>query len=116
MESDKVLGLIAVGWLVGAILLFARLIRRGRKLAEALAMQHPETYEALGRPQPGYLQSARQSRFAQFVAGREYENLDDPALSAQFEDYRKAEARLLLSLLASLGVVALLVLAVRHVA
>ncbi len=116
MESDKALGLIAVGWLVGAILLFARLIRRGRELTTALATQHPETYEALGRPQPGYLQSVRRSRFAQFVARREYENLDDPALSAQFEDYRKAEARLLLSLLASLGVVVLLVLTVHHVA
>jgi len=116
MESDKVLGLIAVGWLIGAILLFARLIRRGRKLAEALATQHPATYEALGRPQPSYLQSVRRNRFAQFIASRGYENLDDPALSAEFEDYRKAEARLLLSLLASLGVVALLILTVRHVA
>ncbi|MDH3465064.1 MAG: hypothetical protein OES26_03980 [Gammaproteobacteria bacterium] len=116
MEFDKILGLIVLGWLVGAIILFARLIRRGRALAAALATQHPETYDALGRPQPGYLQSARQSRFAQFVARRGYENLDDPALSARFEDYRKAEARLLLSLLASLGVVAVLVLAIRLVA
>jgi len=116
MESDKALGLIAVGWLIGAILLFVRLIRRGRELATALATQHPETYEALGRPQPGYLQSVRQSRFAQFVARREYENLNDPALSAQFEDYRKAEARLLLSLPSSLGLLVLLILIVRHVA
>jgi hypothetical protein len=116
MESDKALGLIALGWLIGAVLLMARLIRRGRKLAAALAMQHPETYEALGRPQPGYLQSVRQGRFAQFVARREYENLDDPALSAQFEDYRRSEARFLLSLVASLGVVALLILIVRHIA
>jgi hypothetical protein len=116
MKSDQALGLIALGWLVGAILLSVRLIRRGRQLAAALATQHAETYEALGRPQPGYLQSVRQSRFAQFVARREYENLDDPALSAQFEDYRKAEARLLLSLLVSLGVVALIVLTVRYVA
>ncbi len=116
MELDKALGLIALGWLVGAILLLARLIRRGQELAAALATRHPETYEALGRPQPGYLHSVRRSRFAHFVARRKYENLCDPALSAQFEDYRKAEARLLLSLLASLGVVALLVLTVRHAA
>jgi len=115
MESDKALGLIALGWLVGAILLSARLIRRGRELTATLATQHPETYEALGRPQPGYLQSIRRGRFSQFIARREYENLDDPALSAQFEDYRKAEARLLLLLPASLGVVALLILTVRYV-
>lgn len=116
MESDQVLGLIAVGWLITAILLAASLIRKGRKLAKALATQHPELYEALGRPQPGYLQSDRRSRFSQFIANREYENLDDPALSAQFEDYRKAEARLLLFLLASLGVVVLLILTLRHAA
>jgi hypothetical protein len=115
MESDKALGLLALGWLIGAILLSARFIRSGRALAEALAARHPETYEALGRPQPGYLQSVRRSRFAQFVAHREYENLGDPVLSGRFEDYRKAEVRLLSSLLASLGIVALLVLTVRHV-
>jgi len=115
MDSEKAVGLIAVGWLVGAILLLARLIRRGRELAATLATRHPETYEALGRPRPGYIQSVRRNRFAQFVARRDYENLGDPALSAQFEDYRKAEARLLLFLLASLMVVGLLVLFVRYV-
>lgn len=116
MDSDKALGLIALAWLIGALFLFARLIRRGRALATALATRHPQTYEALGRPQPGYLHSVQRSRFAQFVARREYENLGDPALSAQFEDYRKAEARLLLSLLVSLGVLALLLVAVHHTA
>jgi hypothetical protein len=116
MDSDKVLGLIALGWLVGAVLLLARFVRRGQALAATLGTQHPETYEALGRPQPGYLQSVRRSRFARFVASREYENLGNSALSAQFEDYRKAEARLLLCLLASLGIVALLVFVVHHVA
>ena len=113
MEIEKTLGLIALGWLVGAVLLMARLVRRGQALAAVLATQHPETYEALGRPRPGYLQSVQRSRFAQFVARRQYEHLGDPALSAQFEDYRRAEARLLLFLLATLGVVALLVLTVR---
>ena len=116
MDSDKVLGLIALGWLVGAVLLLARFVRRGQALAATLGTQHPETYEALGRPQPGYLQSVRRSRFARFVASREYEDLGNSALSAQFEDYRKAEARLLLCLLASLGIVALLVFVVHHVA
>ena len=116
MESDQVLGLIALGWLIGAVLLSARLVRRGRQLTAAFATQHPEVYEALGRPQPGFLQSARRSRFSQFMARREYENLDDPALSARFEGYRKAEARLLFSLLASLGGVAVLILTLRYVA
>lgn len=114
MGSEKILGFIALGWLVGAMLLMARLIRRGRKLAAALAARHPEAYEALGRPQPGYLESVRRSRFSRFVADREYEHLGDPGLAVQFEDYRRAEARLLLLLLVSLGVVALLVLTVRH--
>ena len=116
MEPDKAAGLIAVAWLIVAILLIARLIRQGRELAAALAARHPETYEALGRPRPGYFYSASRTRFAQFVARREYEQLGDPALAARFEDYRKAEARLLLSLLLSLAVVGLLVMAVRYAA
>lgn len=116
MEVDKIIGFIALGWLISAILLSARLIRRGRGLTAALAVKDPETYDALGRPQPGYLQSARRSRFSQFLARREYENLDDPPLSAQFEDYRKSEARLLLFLIGSLIIVFLLILIVRYVA
>ena len=116
MGSDKAAGLIALGWLIGALVLMARSIRRGRELAEALAMRHPETYEALGRPRPGYLQSVRRARFARFVARGEFQDLADPELSAQFEDYRRFEARLLLSLLVSLVVMALVIIAVRHTA
>ena len=116
MEPEKAVAIVALAWLIGALLLMARSIRRGRELAEALAMRHPETYEALGRPQPGYFQSVRRDRFARFVARREFETLADPVLSARFEEFRKSDTRLVLSLLASMGVVALLVLAVRHAA
>ncbi len=116
MGFEKALGVFALAWLIGALFLMARLIRRGRELAQTLATRHPETYEALGRPRPGYLQSVRRDRFARFVARREFEKLPDPALSAQFEAYRKADARLVLSLLASLLVLALLIFAVRYAA
>lgn len=116
METEKILGLIAIGWLAGANILFVRLIRRGRLLTEELATRYPETYEALGRPRPGVLYSDRWSRFSRFLARREYENLDDPALAARFDAYRRAEARLLLILLVSLGIVALLVLIVTRAA
>jgi len=106
--------LVALGWLVGAFVLMARSIQQGRELAAKLAARHPETYEALGRPRPGYLDSLRRDRFAQFVARRQFESLADPVLAAQFEDYRKSEARLVLSLIASLAVVALLVFVMRH--
>jgi hypothetical protein len=111
MESEKALGLIALVWLVGSFLLMIRSIREGRDLAEALATRHPETYEALGRPRPGYLESVRRTRFAQFVGRREFEDLADESLSPQFEAYRKSEARLILSILASGLVVVLLALA-----
>jgi hypothetical protein len=114
MESDKALGYLALGWLIGAVLLMARTIRRGRELANLLALRHPESYEALGRPKPGFFHSVRGRRFAQFVARREFEDLDDPTLSAQFDEYRKHEARLLWFLLASLLFVFILILAVRH--
>ncbi len=115
MESETVAGLVALGWLIGAFLLMARSVQRGRNLADTLATRHPETYEVLGRPRPGYLHSVRRSRFSQFVAHREFENLGDPALAAQFEAYRKAEARLVLSIIVSMVVVALIGLAVRNV-
>ncbi len=114
MDPEKAVGLLALGWLVGAFALISVSIRRGRELAESLATRHPETYEALGRPRPGYFHSVRRTRFASFVARREFEKLPDPALVARFEAHRRSEARLLLSLLLSLGGVALLVVAVRH--
>lgn len=116
MEPDKAVGLLALGWLVGSFLLMARSIRRGRDLADALATRHPETHEALGRPRPGYFDSVRRTRFAQFVGRREFEGLSDGALSARFEAYRKSEARLVVWIIVSGAVVALLGLAVRHAA
>ncbi len=112
MESEKAVGLVALGWLVGSFLLMARSIRRGRDLAEALATRHPATYEALGRPRPGYLESVRRTRSAHFVGRREFENLADGSLSAQFKAYRKSEARLVLSIVGSGVIVALLAFAV----
>jgi len=108
MEPEKALGLVALGWLVGSLLVMARSIRRGRDLAEALATRHPVTYEALGRPRPGYLESVRRTRFAQFVGRREFETLDDGWLCAQFETYRKREARLVSSIVGSGAILALL--------
>jgi hypothetical protein len=116
MALEKVVAVIALGWLIGAVLVMGWSIRRGRVLAEALAQRHPEAYEALGRPRPGYFHSVRRSRFAQFVARREFENLGDPELSARFEHFRKSDTRLVLFILASMTVLALLALTVRYAA
>jgi hypothetical protein len=116
MESEKVVGLVAVSWLIGSFLLMARSIRNGRDLAEQLATRDPATYQALGRPRPGYFESVRRTRFAQFVGRREFEKLADGSLSAQFEAFRKSEARLIMSILASGVVVALLAFFMRHTA
>jgi hypothetical protein len=114
MELERAVGLIALGWLIGSVLLMARSIRIGRALAEALASRHPSVYEALGRPLPGYLESVRRTRFAQFVARREFEKLADGALSAEFEAYRRSEARLMAGVLTTGGMIALIGLAMRH--
>jgi len=116
MGLEKAVGLIALTWLVGSLLLMGRSIRRGRELTEALATRHPEIYEMLGRPWPGYFESVRRTRFAQFVGRREFENLADGSLSTEFKAYRKSEARLIVSILASGLVVAVLAAAVRHAA
>lgn len=114
MELEKIPGLILLAWLIGSVLLMAGLVRKGRRLTAVLARRHPETYETLGRPQPGFFQSVRRRQFARFISSRAYENIDDPALSAQFEDYRKAEIRLLVAVLLSLVIVAVPVLMVTH--
>lgn len=116
MDLEATVALLALAWLVGSFLLMARSIRRGRDLAEELAARHPATYEALGRPRPGYFESVRRNRFARFVGGREYEDLADPPLAARFEAYRKSDQRLVLSIIAAGAVVALLGLAVQHAA
>jgi hypothetical protein len=113
METENAVGLVALVWLIGSFLLMVRSIRRGRDLAAALAARHPETHEALGRPRPGYFESVRRTRFAQYVGRREFESLADGALVAEFEAYRRSEARLVLSIVGSGGIVALLAFAVR---
>lgn len=114
LQSEAVAGLAALIWLIASFLLMARTIRAGRSLMEALAARHPETYEALGRPRPGYFESVRRTRFAQFVGRREFENLSDASLSADFEAYRQSEARLIIGIIASGAVVVLLAFAMRH--
>lgn len=103
---------LALVWLIGSMLLMMRSIRRGRALAVELALRHPDVYEALGKPRPGYLDSARRDRFARFIARREYETLSDPVLAARFEDYRRAEARTIVAIFAAMVAVCLLALAV----
>ena len=85
MEAETAIGIVALAWLVGSFLLMARSIRRGRELADALAARDPATYEALGRPRPGYFESVRRTRFSRFVGRREFEELVDGPLAAQFK-------------------------------
>jgi alkylation response protein AidB-like acyl-CoA dehydrogenase len=106
---------IALAWLAAAVVLVARSVRRGRDLADDLAASYPETYEELGRPRPGYFMTLRQNRFTQFIARREYAGLGDARLTVRFEEYRQAEARLLIVLLASLAVACLVIYVLRHI-
>ena len=114
MNPEKALALVALVWLIVSVSLMSRSVRRGRELSDALAMHHPELYEELGRPRPGYFESVRRNRFARFVGRREFENEVDASLAARFEMYRKSEMRAVLTIVASGAVIALLVLAVRH--
>lgn len=116
MSLKQASALVAIAWLIGAVIAMARSIRRGRALADELARRHPEAYEALGRPCPGYLYSVRRDRFAQFVAARDYEGLGDPALALEFEAYRTTEARLVVGVLVSMLAVGVLLLTVQRTA
>jgi len=114
MDFEGTLGLVATVWLIGSFLLMAQSIQRGRSLADELEMRHPRAYEELGRPRPGYFDSVRRTRFAVFVAKREYDDLGDPSLSARFETHRKSDARLVPSILASGALLAVFALAARQ--
>ena len=116
MDPEKAAAFVALAWLIGAFALMARSVQRGRALAAALELRHPKLYESLGRPRPGYFDSVQRSRFARFVGRCEFRALPDPVLVMQFEEHRRAENRLLIALLVSLGLVALLILFARHAA
>ncbi|MDX1736145.1 MAG: hypothetical protein R3228_17345 [Halioglobus sp.] len=113
MEPEQLFGALLLSWLFGSVLLIVQLTLRGRRLAAEFAARYPELYEALGRPRPGLLYSARRTRFTQFVVRRDFEQAGDARMNAKFEDYRRREARLLLVLLVSLCVVGLIILALR---
>ena len=116
MRFESAVVFIALGWLVGSVILMARSIRKCRHLADLLATRYPEIYERLGCPRPGYFESVRRTRFRQFIGRREYENLPDHSLSAEFEEFRNSEARLVVSVLAIGALVAALALLTRHAA
>jgi hypothetical protein len=109
METETVFGVIGLVWMVASVFVMGRSIRKGRGLVDVLATRHPETYEELGRPRPSYWASARGRRFGQFLGRREFEDLDDALLSAEFEAFRKSETRLVLSVIGSGLVLGLLV-------
>jgi len=114
MGPERAVAYLAVGWLVVALGVLARSLRRGRELADALAARHPQTYEALGRPRPTWLDSVQRDRFARFVGRREFREIADPPLVAEFEAHRRTEVRELAFVLSTLGLVGALVLVVRH--
>ena len=109
---ERAAAFFGVVWLIGAMLVMMRSIRQGQALADKLAERHAPLYASLERPRPGYWHSIRRNRFAKFIADRGYERLDDPVLAAEFEAYRKREARLVVSILISMGALLVLFLGV----
>ena len=113
MDPEKILAVAALVWYVGSLVAMGRSVRRGRELADMLATRHPDTYEELGRPRPGYFESVRRTKFANFVARREYEQLADDTLAAHFDAHRKAEATLVIGIIGIGVIIAMLVVALR---
>jgi hypothetical protein len=116
MQHEDAVAFAAAAWLVSAAVLVIRSVRQGRALSDALAARHPETFEELGRPRPGYFDSVRRDCFARFVMRRGYRELDDPPLVDEFERHRRSEVQLLIVLLSGLAVVSLLILWLKRAA
>lgn len=91
---------------VGGVLL-ASSVRRGRTLCDELARRHPAEYERLGRPRPGYFDSARRNAYLRFVLQRGFAALEDPVLVEAFARLRRSELRQLVFLLAGFGALGL---------
>jgi len=110
MQREDAAALAAAVWLAGAAVLVVRSMYRGRALANVLATRHPEKFEELGRPRPGYFDSIRTGRFERFVMQRGYRELNDPPLVEKFERHRRSEVKLLIVLLSGLAIVSLPIL------
>jgi hypothetical protein len=92
---ELVVGAVALVFMLLLALLLVRSVRRGRRIAEFLESRHPEEYQRLGRPRPGYFQSVRRWRFDQFIMGREYLDLADTHLTERCEGLRRYNVRVL---------------------
>lgn len=82
--------------------LLARAVWRGRRLWARAAERHPELYEALGRPLPGFFDSPRRARHFEILNRREYEQIDDETLVDAFERLRGFEYRMFYVLMGGL--------------
>ena len=80
-----------------------RSVRGGKELAAELAKRFPTEYQAWGRPQPGYFDSARRHAYFRFLMQRKYQALPDPVLVEQFRHHRRSELWFLVFLLAGFG-------------
>jgi hypothetical protein len=109
---DLAIGIVGAAFLAGSIVAISSSIRLGRTLAQEIEQRHPDVYEDIGRPVPTYFESARRSRFLQFVMRREYLELPDPMLIERFEQYRRSQIRLVV---VSLSVLLSLAAAILHV-
>jgi len=81
-----------------------RSVRQGPALVDDyVAKRFPHEYDALGRPQTGYLDSRHRTTLSCCVTQRAYEKLPDPVLVEQFRRYRHLERRFLVVLFAGFG-------------
>jgi hypothetical protein len=106
----------AIAFFSVASLLLVRSVRQGRALSELLAARHPDGYEKLGRPWPGYFQSARRNRYFRLVMQREYLRIDDPPLMLRFENHRRFQIRFLVFLMVGFVTLGIAALWLRHAA
>lgn len=101
--SEETVGAAGALYLAISMVLIVVWVRRGREVADLLALRHPDRYESLGRPRPGYFDSPRRTRFVMYLARREYVELADPPLVHEFEELRRFERRMMTLLMAGLG-------------
>lgn len=112
--SEETLGAAGAVYLAISMVWITVWVRRGQELAARLALRHPDRYEALGRPRPGYFDSPQRTRFARYLAAREYRELPDPPLVEEFEELRRFERRMMTVLMVGLGALGIAIAILRY--
>lgn len=88
---EKFAGFTGLFLLGGGVFLLAVSVRKGKRIVEHIKRRHPQQWDAMGKPAPGYFQSMERNRWMKFIRNREYLQFNDPTLTEMGDAQYKLE-------------------------